>query len=68
MMTEKETYAPTLTERSGGSPQKERRYDEDDGETIVRGEDHLKTIDIDAEILHAEVVNYLTNEAKELAL
>lgn len=70
MMTEKEFFAPTLTERDGANPQEERQYDEDldgDNPNIIRGGDDSVTT-VDAEILHAEVVEFLTNEAKELAV
>lgn len=73
MMTEKDYFAPTLTEQNAGPQQTEQ---EDDGETIVRGENYVTispeslsedTIRAEAEKLHEEAVTYLTQVAEQLA-
>lgn len=70
MMTEKEANATPYVEFVNQVDPTEKNLEEEDGETIVRGVDQIATESecVDVEQLHAEVVEFLTNEAKQLAL
>lgn len=74
-MTEQAIHTPTLTERD--APRLiEPESDNDDGETIVRGDNvyteavsaTIRTEDEAIELFHQQVVDFLTEEAKQLAL